>query len=308
MLISLLALALGLPAQPLPKFSAPIALTSGGEQIWAEGGGMTPAWIDGNGDGKKDLVVSPFGCGEIRFYTNMGRAPEFGAEAFLPCGGKERWVSICDQRLSMDFADVNADGRLDAVVGMSNATVMMYLGTSSGFATGVKVFNPRPTGRKPIPSPAPWREATVSITDWDDDNRPDIVMGVQDGRILWMKNSGSRTSPAFDLPRPVRMASGGLEFPRGSEPQAIATDWNDDGQTDLVIATRDGSLFLAPGTRTAEVGKPVPLPGLPKLSLGYWVRIALADVDGNGKRDIIASGTIDFPQSRRGYMSFLRGL
>ncbi len=63
------ALALG----DADEFHPPVRLEAGGVPVRVEGPGYAaPAWVDLDGDGRKDLLVGQFNGGKIRVHKNLG--------------------------------------------------------------------------------------------------------------------------------------------------------------------------------------------------------------------------------------------
>ncbi len=92
---------------------------------------------DVDGDGLVDLLVGS-STGQVYYYRNLGEAgtPLFG-EAVLVAGIN---VAELSDRLRLDAADVNGDGQLDIVAGLSDGSVKVSLGSGNNASLGsVKV-------------------------------------------------------------------------------------------------------------------------------------------------------------------------
>ena len=55
------------------EFEPPVRLKADGVAVRVESPGYAaPCWADGDGDGKKDLLVGQFNKGKIRLFKNLG--------------------------------------------------------------------------------------------------------------------------------------------------------------------------------------------------------------------------------------------
>ncbi|MBI1917222.1 MAG: VCBS repeat-containing protein [Planctomycetes bacterium] len=150
----------------------------------------------------------------------------------------------------------------------------------------------------------------VAVADWDGDGLPDLLLGGSRGHVLYYRNRGTKTSPAFPHGQLVLTDDGKpLDVGWGSAP--LAVDWDGDGVTDLLCgAERNRILFFknvgtnrAPrlvnrGFVTAD-GKPLALPVAPVpksppgvYELDYYPVLEAVDWDGDGRLDLLAGGVI----------------
>jgi hypothetical protein len=231
-------------------------------QTFAVGGGpFGVAAADLNSDGKLDLVaVSPN-------YPNLGILSvllgngdgTFKAPVTYPLGSTPEFLAL---------ADLNGDGRIDIVVSnRDSGTVSVLLGNGDG------TFQPQTTW---IAGPDPY---SVAVADVNGDGKPDLVVANgSDVSVLLGNGNGT-----FQLRR---------TWAAGFFPVSVAVaDVNSDGRPDLVVAndaapTGDVRVLLGNGNGTFQ---PQQIQILPAQS--HPLSVAVADVNGDGKPDLIASNS-----------------
>jgi hypothetical protein len=78
------------------------------------------------------------------------------------------------------------------------------------------------------------------VADWNGDGRQDLLMGRNDGSVLYCENRGTRKNPSLAPPRnPVK--AGGIRRPdvegvqRAREGLICVTDWDQDGTADILM-------------------------------------------------------------------------
>jgi len=113
---------------------------------------------------------------------------------------------------------------------------------------------------------------TPSVTDWDMDGLPDILLNTIAGKVLWLRNTGEKSRPEFSEAIPVEVAwdgapqqspwstfiAGSTELPVQWRTSVDAVDWNRDGLVDLMVVDHEG--YLAWMQRAYKEGRLVLLP------------------------------------------------
>lgn len=125
--------------------------------------------------------------------------------------------------------------------------------------------------------------ARIALGDWTGDGRADLAVGGADGRVRGVVAAGSFSGGA----------SGAAGFSLDVSASAVAPalgDLNGDGRPDLLVLLADGTTVLYPYATGED---PFPQSGLVADALGTpvagGVGLALGDLDGDGRADVIAS-------------------
>jgi hypothetical protein len=133
---------------------------------------------------------------------------------------------------------------------------------------------------------------------WDADARKDLLIGQSDGIIKVFLNIGTDEEPTFDGGIELQVGKPGLKtnIDVGNRATPSVVDWNSDGRRDLVSGAYDGRIhiFINEGTDAEpdfitetyakEDGADLSVPG------GRSSPV-IADLDGDGRKDILAGNT-----------------
>jgi len=238
--------------------------------VWHPGdgyGARAIAVADIQGDGKQDLIVINQ-CGK----TSDCSGPSTVVVMFGAGDGSFHHPLTYDTGTgganSIAVADVDGDGKTDLIVGNSvGSTVGVLLSHGGRFDPAVSYDSGAGT-------------AAVGVGDVNGDGKPDIVAANQDSNsVAVLLGNGDGTFQ----PR-VEYASGGIA------PNAIAiTDLNGDRKADLVVANSsgeangNGSVAVLLGNGGGTFASPV---AYDSGATGAG-SIALQDVDGDGKTDVL---------------------
>jgi hypothetical protein len=232
---------------------------------------------DLNGDGKLDLVI-------IANSVNANFSVLLGAGNGNFPQRVDTVVTGVVSANALALADLDQDGKLDLVLGgavPSNGAVVFMKGAGDGtfgtpkLTTGVAAYLSTPAA-----------SADIKVADMDGDGHLDVVAAgdTMSVSIFWGNGTGA-------LAAPTTVAV-------GSYVHALAIgDFNGDGKPDIVAGSNDATtgnvppptgllyVILANGTRTFAADANYPTPALGDHD------VAAADVDGDGKLDIVAGST-----------------
>lgn len=194
------------------------------------------------------------------------------------------------------FVDLDGDGRLDLVAGLTDGTLVSFHNTGSGYTqlTGTA---------DPFAGINVGRYATPVFQDLDGDGRLDLIVGEVGGRLFTWHNTGSGYTQLLGAANPFD------GFDVGIGACATFVDLNGDGVADMVSGARDGTIhaWLATGTGYSELlGTANPFNGI---DVGIASIPVFYDIDGDGRLDLISGdrdGTVlTFRNTGSGYVQLL---
>ncbi|MEG3656885.1 VCBS repeat-containing protein [Arenibacter palladensis] len=142
--------------------------------------------------------------------------------------------------------------------------------------------------------------------DWNNDNKIDLVVGDEDGRVVFIENTGTvkDNMPIFMSPIYIQQKSQNLKF--GALVTPFSVDWDDDGDEDLICGNSAGYIGFIEnldGSENPDFKEPVYLEadgeiirimagesgsiqGPAERKWGYTT-LTVADWDGDGLKDIV---------------------
>jgi hypothetical protein len=267
----------GTRAEPLYAAGRPLRVPDTGGRLRMDLCMITPVAVDFNGDGHLDIVCGDED-GRVAFIENTGRVVEGSPQFLAPRYFRQFAECVKVGALVTPYAfDWDGDGREDLLCG-SSAGYITFIKNLGGdpvrwaapvrLSAGGKIIREQagPNGSIQGPAEAKWGYSILSVADWDADGLPDIITNGIWGKIVWYRNTGTRTAPSLAAAQPVELEPGAKSTkpawnwwtPNGRElvtqwrtvPQAI--DWNRDGLADLVILDHEGYLVLHERRRAAD--------------------------------------------------------
>lgn len=219
-------------------------------------------------DGKPDIAIINNNANKIIIFKNTSVS---GIVSFAPLLS----FSTGDQPSKISIADIDGDGKQDIVVSNSNANTISIVRNVS---TSVSIsFLPKidfVTGNSP---------GAISIGDFDDDGKPDIVVA----------NIGSASISVFrNISTPGNIAlANKSDFATSTSPSSIVNaDLDGDGKNELV--------FISIGNDSISVLRNISTVNtlsfntrVDFFAIGAPTSIYTADWDGNNKPDIVVAGS-----------------
>jgi hypothetical protein len=244
-------------------FNTPLVLASpGASQV---------AIADVNGDGLPDLVSADFNV-SLFVQTSPGT---FAAPISLYSGGAN-WVAV---------GDLNDDGAPDiALADNVGVKVLMHTGAASTttYAAPVSVFTQTPNQTLAGAN-------IVAIADVSGDGLNDLIItdpGPTGGMAQTVNVLLQNTAAHGTFAAPVSYPIAAQDLPQS----LIVTDLQGDGHLDIIIGGQQSVTVLLHDPATPGAFLPAtiyPAPGANE--------IAIADINGDGKPDIVVSNGVTYP-------------
>ncbi|WP_432799313.1 FG-GAP repeat domain-containing protein [Poriferisphaera sp. WC338] len=230
-------------------------------------------YVDYNGDGNHDIAI---GIGD---WTDYGWDNAFNKEGKWTNGPLHGWVYIAinngtddkpnyatPQRIQADgkdldvygmpspnFADFDNDGDLDILTGE--------------FIDKLNYFEN--IGSRTNPKYAPARFIQLdgknlqfdlcmmvpTAIDWDRDGDTDLIVGQEDGRVIFLEHTGSVANglPVFNKPLYFQQNAEFVKY--GVLTTPVGIDWDNDGDQDIITGNTAGNIGLIENIGTPKVPK-----------------------------------------------------
>ncbi|MBI3881981.1 MAG: VCBS repeat-containing protein [Verrucomicrobia bacterium] len=269
-----------------PVYDKPVKVMAGGKPVETFGW-PSPCFADFKGNGKLDLICGEFLDG-FTYFENIGTR---SAPKYAP-----------GRRLTLP-ADVAADvRRLHSPPAWLAEKESQSLVTSA--ATGVKAR----------PLTMDLEMITPTAMDWNQDGRPDLIVGDEDGRVAFIENTGKFT--AADTPQflpPVYFKQEADDLKCGALATPVGVDWDGDGAMDIISGNSAGYLLFfknlsGPGVEKPKWAAPKyleadgqvirPMAGAngsiqgPAEAKWGYTTLSVADWDGDGLPDILLNSIL----------------
>ncbi len=255
------------------SFAAKVDFAAGNQPYWV-------GIVDVDGDGKPDLLVANSGSNTISVLRNTSTSGSitFAAKVDFATGSRPLLCSI---------ADVDGDGKPDLVVANFNSnTISVLRNTSTLGSISASSFAAKvdfATGGSP---------SSVAIRDLDGDGKPDLVItNYSSFTISVFHNTstlGSINASSFEAK---------VDFGAGSSPYNVAIDDLDgDGRPDLVVLNSGlNNISVYRNTSTLGSISASSFAAEVIFTVGnHPVGVAISDVDGDGKLDLVIANQIDY--------------
>jgi 6-phosphogluconolactonase (cycloisomerase 2 family) len=230
---------------------------------------------DVDGDGKPDLVVSNYFGSTVSVFRNTSTSGSITSGSFA---SKVDFTTAAYPS-SVGILDVDGDGKPDLVVvceGSNKVSVFRNTSTSGSMTSGSfasKVdFTTGANGRGP------------AMSDVDGDGKPDLVVAnLNSGTFSVFRNTSTSGSIAF---------ASKVDFATGTQPQSVAIgDVDGDGKPDVVVTNSDANAVSV--FRNTSVSGSITFASTVDFTTPHPFRVAVGDMDGDGKPDLVVSNGSD---------------
>lgn len=208
--------------------------------------------MDLDGDGRTD-VLSGSWPGEIYFFR---RQPDGAFAAGVPLKDRQGKPLHVGSASAAFAAPWSGGGKLDLIVGTVLGEVWLIPNVSPGKAPVFGTPRRLEADGKPIQRSG---DAAPVVADWDGDGKPDLVVGADDGSVVWYRNTGGASAAKLEAARqlvgksPVGWSGDDKRGPRdwGLRVKPCVFDWDGDGRPDLLLGDLCGG-FQARPTQTEQ--------------------------------------------------------
>jgi len=251
------------------------------------GGYASPTSMDMDNDGVLDMVVGI--DGKLVYLKNTGAKtnPVYTQQNGVdnPFDG----VNVGSFAVPTSM-DMDNDGDLDMVVGIKDDGKLVYL-KNTGTNTN-PVYTQQNGAENPFDGVNVGRNAAPTSMDMDNDGDLDMVVGTEDGKLVYLKNTGTKTNPVYTQQNGADNPLNGVDVGgMGGYAAPTSMDMNNDGVLDMVVGTEDGKLVYLKntGTKTNPVytqqnGADNPFNGV---DVGDYAKPTSMDMDNDGDLDMV---------------------
>ena len=149
--------------------------------------------MDLDDDGRTD-VLSGSWPGEISFFRRKADGTFAAAENLKDRRGKLLNVGSASSAFAADW---DGDGRRDLIVGtmLGEVHIIPNAGRAGELAFGSS--RPMEADGKPIKVAG---DAAPAAADWDGNGTLDLIVGSEDGSVMWYRNTGTQRAPKLGAP------------------------------------------------------------------------------------------------------------
>ncbi|WP_205758168.1 FG-GAP repeat domain-containing protein, partial [Macromonas bipunctata] len=193
----------------------------------------SPTFVDIDADGDLDAFVGDYD-GNTQFFRNTGNA---SSAAFAAATSNPFGLTDVGSFSLPTFADIDADGDLDAFIGVNNGNTLFFRNTGNASSAAFAAATSNPFGLTDVGS-----FSSPTLADIDADGDLDAFIGENIGNTLFFRNTGNASSAAFAA---VSTNPWGLSDV-GFIASPTFVDIDADGDLDAFIGNDDGvvKLFL----------------------------------------------------------------
>lgn len=216
-------------------------------------------YVDADGDDKSDLLVTTNNTLGVKNTNNIWVYKNGGTQASPVFTYQGNSFFMYDQTLDYGsrtvpvVLDVNGDDKKDLLVATSGDYSVSHNSRDQMIYYRNKGTNANPVFELVDSNFLDFRKDSIlemhpTFGDLTGDGKPDLVVGMSNGKLIYYENTGSAGSPAFTL---KTREFGTIDVGNNSAPHLV--DLNKDGLQDLIIGNKGGVVkyYKNAGTATA---------------------------------------------------------
>ncbi|WP_456429450.1 T9SS type A sorting domain-containing protein [Rhodocaloribacter sp.] len=258
----------------------------------------TPSFVDLDADGDPDFVAGD-NIGKVSYYENTGSSV---LPLFVERTGSDNpfdFINVGNPFLGGStpaFVDVDGDGDQDLFVGAYDGTLYYFENTGDAMSPA---FVERTGADNPLDGINVGDDSVPEFVDIDADGDPDVFIGRGDGKVDFLKNTGTVTDPAFEKQFGSDNVVSFIDV--GFESAPVFSDIDADGDMDLFVGELLGTVQYFENTGDAvsaafveRTGSDNPLELVNHGFVGSFIP-AFTDIDGDADPDFFAN---DFAEVR----------
>ncbi len=258
-----------------PQFSDYFYVQSNGSTLTCPADdcqGCFPRLVYWDEDNCKDLLIGQTD-GTVKIFLNVGtdEDPTFDGGAYLQSNSTGTKLDV-GARAAPNPVDWDNNGRLDLIAGAYDGGIHMYPNCGCGGPVPPHFSCPIPGylvsedgGDLIVPSHC----SSPVTADIDGDGRKDLLCGNTDGQLLFYRNIGTDTEPAFSGYSFVQSDGVPIDLAGSPRSRPFVCDWNGDGCLDVLIGSGDGKIHLYRG---------IPAPDETDVGRGLLLNLGLEEI------------------------------
>lgn len=271
-----------------------------------------PLLFDYDNDGRKDLLIGNYGyylnsslSAQLTLYRNVGSAsqPVFSLITRDYCSLSTHTLSnsMHINNVMPTIGDIDLDGDIDILFGTSSGQIHWLENTAGANNTcNFSVFH-----ENPFSFTTPSGAAAPQLFDLDNDLRLDLLIGMQNGKIAWYRNTSTSTVPVFSL---MTSSLGNVDIKGdpnifGYDGYAVPFFYKEGGVTHLLVGSFSGPIaeysVSAPFTITTTFT--LITKSVNGYNEGSQSTVWFEDINGDNQRDMFignAGGGLNFFSSK----------
>lgn len=209
--------------------------------------------MDLDRDGRTDIISGSW-PGEIYFFRRQSDGIFEAGQKLKDRHGKVINIGSGSTPFAVDW---DGDGAIDLLVG--NVLGEVYLIPNEGKGAELAFGNPRRLEAAGQPIKVNGDAAPVAA-DWDGDGKLDLLVGAEDGSVVWYRNVGTAKEPKLEAARklidksPIGWGGDDNRKPGewGLRVKLCVVDWNHDGRLDILLGDRCGGFQGKPSQTQQE--------------------------------------------------------